>query len=289
MTPVHTALAVFVMALWGFNFIAIKIGVTYLPPLFTAGLRFGMVAVLVVWFARLPREHAKAILMIAFVMGVVHFSLVFVGMQMVDASTSILAVMSEIPFSYLLAALLLGERMDRRTIVGMVLSLAGIGVMIGEPRVMAGIVGFLMIVGSGVFWGLSNVWAKQLIGVSPVTLIGWTAIFATLPMFILSWIFERGQIPALVAADWQVYAALAYLVLGTTLAGYGLWYYLLRVYPMYRVVSFMPLMPVFGVAFAVLTLGEQLTWLIVVGGILTTAGVAAIVVRRPLPSPGPVA
>jgi O-acetylserine/cysteine efflux transporter len=289
MTPLHSVLAVFVMALWGFNFIAIKIGVTHLPPLFTAGLRFGLVALLLVWFARLPREHAKPILMIAFVMGVVHFSLVFVGMQMVDASTSILAVMSEIPFSYLLAALLLGERMDRRTIVGMVLSLAGIGVMIGEPRVMAGIVGFLMIVGSGVFWGLSNVWAKQLTAVSPVTLIGWTAIFATLPMFALSWIFEDGQIPALVAADWQVYTALAYLVLGTTLVGYSLWYYLLRVYPMYRVVSYMPLMPVFGVAFAVLILGEQLTWLVVAGGILTTAGVAAIVVRRALPGPEPVA
>lgn len=289
MTPAHTALAVFVMALWGFNFVAIKIGVTHLPPLFTAGLRFGIVALLLVWFARLPREHAKPILIIAFLMGVVHFSLVFVGMQMIDASTSILAVTSEIPFSYLLAALLLGERMDRRTIVGMVLSLAGIGVMIGEPRVMAGIVGFLMIVGSGVFWGLSNVWAKRLTGVSPVTLIGWTAIFATPPMFALSWSFEAGQIPALAAAGWQVYAALAYLVLGTTMVGYGLWYYLLRVYPMYRVVSFMPLMPVFGVAFAVLTLGEQLTWLVVAGGILITAGVAAIVVRHPLPGPGPVA
>lgn len=289
MTPLHTALAVFLMALWGFNFVAIKIGVTHLPPLFTAGLRFGMVALLVVWFARLPREHVKSILMIAFVMGVVHFSLVFVGMQMIDASTSILAVMSEIPLSYLLAALLLGERMDRRTIAGMALSLFGIAVMAGEPRVIAGLTGFLMIVGSGVFWGLSNVWAKRLSGVSPVSLIGWTAIFATLPMFALSWIFEEDQIPALVAADWQVFAAIAYLGLGTTLAGYGLWYYLLRIYPMYRVVSFLPLMPVFGVTFAVLTLDEQLTWLIAVGGVLTTAGVATIVVRRSLPGPRPVA
>ncbi len=289
MTPLHTTIAVGIMALWGFNFVAIKIGVTHLPPLFTAGMRFALVTLLLIWFARLPRGQIIPVVKIAFMMGVVHFTLVFTGMQMVDASTSILAIMSEIPFSFLLAALLLGERIDRRTLVGMALSLGGIAIMIGEPRVLAGIVGFAMLVGSGVFWGLTNVWAKQLTGVSPVSLIALTAIVATPPMFVLSWIFEDDQISALVAADWTLYGALAYLVIGTTLLGYGGWYYLLRQYPMYRVVSFMPLMPVFGVLFAVVTLGDRLTWPIAAGGVLIVLGVAVIVIQRSLPGPGPIA
>ena len=44
MKPSHIALAVLIAAIWGFNFIAIKLGVTEVPPFFLTGLRFLLAA-----------------------------------------------------------------------------------------------------------------------------------------------------------------------------------------------------------------------------------------------------
>ncbi len=72
-----------------------------------------------------------------------------------------------------------------------------------------------------------------------------------------------------------------------TVVGYGLWYHLLRHHPVNQTMPFTLLVPVFGVVFGVLLLGETLTWRTVVGGLLTLFGVSVIVLRRPrLPRPG---
>jgi O-acetylserine/cysteine efflux transporter len=54
---------------------------------------------------------------------------------------------------------------------------------------------------------------------------------------------------------------------------------LLRRYPVATVNPFMLLMPVVGVLSGVLVYGDMLTWRIFVGGVLTLAGVAVILLR----------
>ena len=63
--------------------------------------------------------------------------------------------------------------------------------------------------------------------------------------------------------------------------GYGLWYRLLRRYQVNQTMPFLLLVPVFGVASGVAFLGEELTATLIAGGLLTVAGVAIILIRRP--------
>ena len=55
----------------------------------------------------------------------------------------------------------------------------------------------------------------------------------------------------------------------------------MRRYDINQVIPFTLLVPIFGVAGGVLFLGEVLTLSLMVGGCLTVAGVAIIVLRRP--------
>ena len=69
--------------------------------------------------------------------------------------------------------------------------------------------------------------------------------------------------------------------------GYGTWYRLLKIYDVNQAMPFLLLMPPIAVLSAGIALGEPLTWGLVVGGLVTVAGVAIILVRRPrLVEPG---
>ena len=53
--PLHIAVIVGVMAIWGLNFAVAKIGLLQLPPILMMALRFGLVALLLGPFVNPPR------------------------------------------------------------------------------------------------------------------------------------------------------------------------------------------------------------------------------------------
>jgi O-acetylserine/cysteine efflux transporter len=63
--------------------------------------------------------------------------------------------------------------------------------------------------------------------------------------------------------------------------GYGVWYRMMRNFPVNQVMPFTLLIPLFGVLSGILFLDEPLTWFMLIGGAATLAGVAICVIRRP--------
>ena len=76
----HTILILFVIIIWGFNFVVAKTGLEVFPPLFMMALRFGIVALALVWFAPRPKGMWKQIAILSVTMGSLHFSLMFIGL-----------------------------------------------------------------------------------------------------------------------------------------------------------------------------------------------------------------
>ena len=69
MNPWHTVLAVLINLLWGSMFIAAVIGLREFPPILFTGIRFGLLAVLLVGFLRVPRPLMASLFRIGLVMG----------------------------------------------------------------------------------------------------------------------------------------------------------------------------------------------------------------------------
>ena len=81
MSFIQIACAVAVPLLWGYQFVAIKVGVTEFPPLFFLALRFVAIALLLVPFVTRPTRHQIGpIAAISFFLGGLNFGLFYVGL-----------------------------------------------------------------------------------------------------------------------------------------------------------------------------------------------------------------
>jgi O-acetylserine/cysteine efflux transporter len=279
--PTDLALTLAVMLLWGLNFPVSKIGLAELPPILMMGMRFGLVALLLCPFMPLPREKLGHILVIAVLLGGFHFSLMFTGLSRIDASAAAILTQSQVLFSTLLGMLVYRDRLTRRLLVGMLLAFLGVVLVAGEPRFGSDPWPIAMILAAALVWALSNLVFKRIGAIHPFALSGWMAFFAAPQLFALSWVLETGQSAAIDAAGWRAWAALLYNAVVVTIISYGLWYPLIRKYPMSFLMPFTLLVPVVGVLSSVIVLGERMTWQMALGGVATIAGIATIALRGP--------
>jgi O-acetylserine/cysteine efflux transporter len=271
--------ALLVVTIWGGNFVAMRMGALEIPPYFLLGLRLTLASLALVWFLRSPRGIVVPLILIAATMTTIHFGLALIGLQFIDAGTGAIAMQTAVPFAALLAWILFREPLGWRRVFGMVVAFAGIVVLTGVPRIGARLDLLALMMLSAFFFSVATIQIKRLGPQDFMSLNGWISIFGALLAFAVSLIFETGQIEATLDARLATLAGIAYMALGASVFGQGLWYRLLPRYDTNQVMPFTLLVPVLGVLFGVLLLDETLTWRIAVGGLVTVAGVALIVLR----------
>jgi O-acetylserine/cysteine efflux transporter len=283
MLPHHLALMLLVQFLWGVNFAVAKFGLDSFAPIFFVALRFSLVAVLLVFVVGLPKRRLlKKLLPLSVTMGVMHFTLIFLGMRNLDAATSSIAVQLQTPFAAIMAAFFFGERLGWRRILGMVVAFAGVLLIAGEPRFSDNPWPLLSVIAAALVWAAGNIQVKALgDSVDAVQLNGWIAILAAPQLLIASWIIEGPQWLNIPEADWTGWGALLFQAVVIAVFTYWIWYNMMRRYPVNQVMPFTLLLPLIGVAAGALMRDEAITWQMIVGGLATVAGVGIIVLRRP--------
>jgi len=286
--PLHLLLFLMVVSIWGFSFVVSKWGVQEMPPLFFVGLRFLVVALVLVPFVPRPSGHWRQVFLVSVTLGLLHFACMFVALVRTPAGSAALIAQLQVPFAALLAAIFLGDRLGWRRALGMALAFAGVGLVLGLPTGDSPWWSDLLVVFGGLFWALSAVQIKLIGGGVPAASINaWIALFAVPQLWLASAILEQGQWQALTGMSWRLLFALLYNSVLIVVVGYGTWYRLLKIYDVNQAMPFLLLMPPIAVLSAGIALGEPLTWGLVVGGLVTVAGVAIILVRRPrLVEPG---
>ena len=281
MRPLHVAIFVAIMAIWGLNFVVGKIGLHQLPPLLMMTLRWALVAVMLAPFVKPPRGLWRKVMLVSFTLGFLHFALMFTGLREVDASTAAIAIQLQLPFAAFLSAIIFKDPLGWRRALGMAISFGGVALIAGEPRLDGHYVALTMVIAAACIWSVANIQIKLMGDIDGLTLIAWIAIFATPQMALGSYLLEDGQGAALAAADWRAWASVAYQAVFVVGIGYGAWYWLLKRYAVNQVMPFMLLMPVFGVVSGVAILDEPVTVALVAGAALTILGVGIIIIRRP--------
>jgi len=285
MKPVHIALALLVAALWGINFVAIKIGLKDFPPFLLSALRFIAVALPMLFFVGKPCVGWRWIVSIGFVLGVVKFGLLFLGMDLgMPAGLSSLVLQAQALFTVVFAILFLGERLRPVQAIGIALAAGGL-VLIGIERAQeTSLVGLILVVAAACAWGYANILMKQAKAPNMLNLIIWVAVIPPLPMAILSWQFEgMDRIAAsLSALSWNGVLSVLYIAWASTIVAFSLWVYLLRLYSASVVAPFSLMVPIFGIAASAIILGEKLSLLEIVAGALTLVGLLCVV-RTPKP------
>ncbi|HUX72185.1 MAG TPA: EamA family transporter [Cellulomonadaceae bacterium] len=301
-------LALLVAVLWGLNFPAIHLSLAQFPPFFLVALRFSLIAIPVVVLVPRPVVPWRWLLGYGLGFGVLQFAFLYLAMDAgMPTGLASLVLQSSAPFTVLLGAALLGERLSVRRVVGIglaVLGLAGIALHRADTGGRAMLVPVVLTLLGGLGWAVGNLCNRKAAADSPWRLMLWMTVVPPVPMFALSLVVDGptsigrslttlgrpAAIPAL--------GGLLYTVLVATLAGSGIWTALMARNPSGTVAPFSMLVPVVGIAASWLVLHERPTLVDLLLGILVLGGVLAAgagarrgaveVSRRRRPGPWPV-
>ncbi len=275
MSPRDLILALFVVTVWGVNFVAIRWGVDEVAPLLMTALRYLLAALPAVFFIRRPAVSWTILIGYGFAIGVAQFGLLFVSIKLgMPAGLSSLVMQLQAFFTIGLAVLFLGERPSPVQWLGAAVAFAGIGAIALERLDGAGLIPLLMTIAAAFFWGVGNIVTKRAGQIDMLGFVVWSALVPPIPLLALSLLFEGpGAIPAAMQNLTLIGASsLLFISYGATLFGYGTWSMLLSRYPAGLVAPFSLLVPIAGIGSAALLLGEAISGIEIAGSVLVFAG-----------------
>lgn len=273
----HFMIALAVTLIWGTNFVVMRYGLDVLPPLLFAALRFAFVFLPVAFFLPKPDVSWGRLASYGLLVGALQFGVLLVAMREdVSPGLASLLVQAQVFFTIGLAIFLNGERVLRHQWFAVVLAISGIvliGVKSGGDATAFGI---LLALISAFSWAAGNMVARATPGVNMLAYVVWSGVFAAVPLFIASWIFEGREaiVSGLSAAGPLTWLAVLWQAVANSLFGYAAYGWLLARYQAASVAPLTLLVPVFGLTSSALLLGEGLpAWKItaavmIIGGLV---------------------
>lgn len=273
----HLLLALAVAAIWGSNFVVIKVALIHLPPLLMAALRFALAAFPLALLLPRPRVSWANLALYGLTIGVGQFGLLFYAMDHdISPGLASLVIQAQVFFTVGLAMVVDGERLRPFQGVAALIAVAGMWVIARHTDGQTSVLGLLLTLGGALCWALGNMASRAAGPVDVLAYIAWSSLFAVPPLLLLSLGLEGWPRIAtgLAGADLLTWSAVAWQTVGNTLFGYGAWAWLLARYPAATVTPFALLVPVFGIGTSALLLGEPLpAWKLLATG-LVLAGLA---------------
>lgn len=273
----HFLLALAVVAVWGANFVVIKLALGQLPPLLFAALRFGLVLVPGLLFLARPAVPLGNLALYGLLIGVGQFGLLYVAIDgHISPGLASLVIQVQVFFTIGLSMRISGERVRGFQWLALLLAAGGIGVIILHTDGSTTPLGLLLVLLAALSWAGGNIAAKQGAPTNILAYVVWSSAFALPPLIGLSLVFEGREaiLAALHAADAATWAAVIYQSWGNSLFGYAAWGWLLARHPAATITPMALLVPVFGMGGAAVWLAEALPPWKLIAAALVMAGLA---------------
>ena len=262
---------------WGFNFIAGKIGASQFHPLLFTCIRFLFLLVIMLPWLKPAKGYMRPLLRVAFLLGVLHFSMMFIGLN-AGGNIASIAITTQlyVPFSAVLAAIFLRETITRLRIVAITIAFGGVMLIGFDPVVFTHLDAMLWVTGAAFVMAMATIMMRRFPNMGVFTLQAWIALIATPSLGLLSFLFEDNQLQILAEARLIDFWTPLYSAVGASVIGHGLVYRLLGRYPVSVVTPLMLLAPILASCFGIILLGDELGWKLVVGGALTLLGILMV-------------
>jgi O-acetylserine/cysteine efflux transporter len=259
--PLHLLLALAVMAVWGTNFVVIKLALAHLPPLTLAGLRFAFAFVPLALFIKRPPVPWANLATYGVLIGAGQFGLLFTAMRSdITPGLASLVVQLQVFFTIGLSMRLTGERIAPAQVAALVLAVGGLATIALHTDGSATPLGLALVVCAALCWALGNITSRAAGPVNMLAYVVWSSVFAVPPLLGMALLTEGWpRIAAGIAsADAKTWGAVLWQSVGNTMFGYGVWGWLLSRHPAGSVAPLSLLVPVFGLGASALLMNEPL-------------------------------
>ncbi len=265
------------MAIWGCNFVVIKVALQHLPPLLLAALRFGCAFFPAVFFLKRPAVPWINLAAYGILIGAGQFGLLFLAMKGdITPGLASLVVQLQVFFTIGLSMALNGERVRGFQWAALALATAGLAVILTRATGSATPLGLGLVIAAAFCWASGNSVSRAAGRVDMLAYVVWSSAFAVPPLLLLALIFEGWPAMAagLQSATAVTWSAVVWQAAGNTMFGYAVWSWLLARHPAATVAPLSLLVPVFGMGASTLLLGEPLQGWKVLAAALVIGGLA---------------
>ncbi len=289
-----------VMAIWGANFSVVKLALTEVSPhafnslrlLLATGLFLAALGMPGRFYARfLPstssshtaRRPSPRLTRLEWLsvcglglVGHLAYQMFFIsGLGRTTAANSALIIGSSPVVVALLAAGLGVERVGPLHWLGAALSMLGVAVVVDDGASLSGgsLTGNLLVLGAVVCWAIYTVASRSLLERhSPLVVTAYSMVFGTAGYLIVGF-GELRDLRWLQMGGWA-WAALVFSAVFALFVAYLVWYSAVQQLGSARTSIYANMVPLAGVAVAVLWLGEPMRWVTLTGAVAIVGGVA---------------
>ena len=268
------------LVIWSSSFVAIKIAYETFPPITLGAVRFVVATLILGALTLLPKNRVKlekkdiGTVALSGLMGITLYAVLQnIAMQWTSASSATLIIASYPIITLLLETLIYKTKLSAVKVIGILIAIGGVVILSyvkAEARQQNELLGILLLIVAGVAWAFYNFLTKKVVNRYPsISLLFYQTLFGTLFMLPLS-LFERAQwqAPTLMTFSMMLFLGVFCSVIAFLLYNLGL-----RKLSPSSVTSMLNLVPIFGVFFSWLLLGERVTLQKVIGGTIVILGV----------------
>lgn len=281
-----------VCIVWGSTYLAIKIGVSGIAPLFFTALRFLIAGTLVLLFARLKGftfpNHFREVIQL----GVVGMLLLFGGTGFVglasryisSGASSLIVASSPLIMAVLQMCLYpKARRSDLRVWLGLLIGFAGVGLLIvsGGGNMRLDPRGVALVLTAVTLWSTGTLYSRSLRPQSHMMVqIGLEMLLAGMGILLVSFIVgESHSLEVSASSLW----ALLYLVFFGSILAYTAFIYIIQQWPLSKVSTYAYINPVIAVLLGWLVLREPVTPGILLSMAVILGGVILVQSAHPKP------
>ena len=268
------------LVIWSSSFVAIKIAYETFPPITLGAVRFVVATLILGALTLLPKNRVKlekkdiGTVALSGLMGITLYAVLQnIAMQWTSASSATLIIASYPAITLLLESLIYKVKMNLFKIIGILIAIAGVVILSyvkADTRQQGELLGVLLLLVAGIAWAFYNFLTKKVVNRYPsISLLFYQTLFGTIFMAPLA-LFERGDWapPTVLSFSMMLFLGLFCSVVAFLLYNNGL-----KKLPASSVTSMLNLVPIFGVFFSWVLLGEMVTLRKVIGGVIIIAGV----------------
>ena len=274
--------------LWAISFVATKIALEVVPPLTVVSLRLLVASVfflpLLIFTGRWRRIADGKTIVKLFGLSLfgagLHYGFQTVGLQTTNASNASVYVATGPITILLLAVIFLGEKLNPRKIIGIVIAIVGVLVVMGldtitDFKLDGNLIGDVLVFASIVMWGCFTVFGKRI-----TDKLGALTVTATVTLIGATWMTPVGLLEmqrtgfTLAGITPTAWAAVIYLGAACNFLAVLLYFTALQKTESQKVGVYLYSIPPMTAVAAALALGEPITLGLVVGTILVIVGVA---------------
>ena len=280
-----------ITAIWASSIILGRIAFLEITPILFVALRYSVACPALVLVAIIMRKKPvsvitlkrnwKPILAVGFAGPFLSQSLQYIGLNMTSAGETVLLLNMSPVFAVLLALPLLNEKITRHKVEGLLLATVGAslivldGVSFEMNLELIRLIGNIIVIISTLLFAISGIAGKMAVEeVDSLSLTLYSTLISIPFLWITAFLFEDITVLPLMSTD--VWIIVLWVGIMNSAFAFVVYYEVMKYIEASQVQITLNLISVWGVVMAILILGEFLTALKIIGGLITIVGVIRV-------------